>query len=90
MQVLRDNETRPKNSGFQTNVLTYLVISQFLIQIGTFVYLCAYVSRIENEMREVIVGDAGKIEDDSAQFNRRKRSSTMPVHDDNTVSEIFR
>ncbi|KAK0161717.1 hypothetical protein PV327_008135 [Microctonus hyperodae] len=90
MQVLRVNEARPKSSGFQTNVLTYLVLSQFLVQIGTFVYLYAYVSRIENEMREMIVAEKVEIEDGIVHLNRRKRSSTMPVHDDNTVSEIFR
>lgn len=94
MQTGRDNEPGPKLVGLQTNILIYLVLSQFLIQIGTFIYLCAYISRLESEIQDLV----GQVADADAENTiegtndsvRRKRSSALPLPEDNAVSEVFR
>ncbi|XP_014299177.1 uncharacterized protein LOC103574426 [Microplitis demolitor] len=94
MQTGRDNEPGPKLVGLQTNILIYLVLSQFLIQIGTFIYLCAYISRLENEIQELVAEvtdtDAENTIDGTNDSVRRKRSSALPLPEDNAVSEVFR
>ncbi|KAH0546027.1 hypothetical protein KQX54_005799 [Cotesia glomerata] len=87
MQTGRDNESGPKFVGLQTNILIYLVLSQFLIQIGTFIYLCAYISRLESEIQDLVAqvadDDAENTIEGTNDFVRRKRSSALPLPEDN-------
>ncbi|XP_034935494.1 uncharacterized protein [Chelonus insularis] len=89
VQTERNNEIGPKVTNLQTNILIYLLLSQFLVQIGTFIYLCTYVSRLEKEFDELIsVVATAQDAENTIKFMRKKRSNTHA--EDNIVSEEFR
>ncbi|XP_043280987.1 uncharacterized protein [Venturia canescens] len=74
----------------QTKLLIYLVLSQFVAQFVTFVYLYAYVTKLEFHIRAF----EAEMRNDSNSFDvtmtRRKRSSAVPAAEDNSVPDMFR
>lgn len=66
----------------QPRVLLVLVLLQFIIQFFTSVYLYKYVTNVESDLRLV------KSQFESAAIPRRKRSSALPIAEDNAVSDL--
>ncbi|KOX68789.1 Lachesin [Melipona quadrifasciata] len=66
--------------------LLFLILIQFLIQFLTSIYLYTYVARVETDI--LIMQNQEFLE--TEKLVRRKRSSALPVTEDNKVSDQFR
>lgn len=63
-----------------------LIIIQFLIQLLINIYLYTYVARVESDVFNLRNQDLLEIQ----KLERRKRSSALPVTEDNKVSDTSR
>lgn len=66
----------------------YLVFVQFIFQFIIFAYLYDYIGRLENDIHKIyhergIINNKGPV-------SRIKRSSGLPLPENNAVSEVFR
>lgn len=66
--------------------LLFLILIQFLIQFLTSIYLYTYVARVETDI--LIMQNQEFLE--TEKLVRRKRSSALPVTEDNKVSDQSR
>lgn len=68
----------------QPRVLLVLILLQFIIQFFTSVYLYKYVTNVESDLRLIKSQYPFK----RTAFLRRKRSSALPIAEDNAVSDL--
>ncbi|EFN84578.1 Gliomedin [Harpegnathos saltator] len=68
----------------QPRVLLVLILLQFIIQFFTSVYLYKYVTNVESDLRLV----KSRYPLEGAAIPRRKRSSALPIAEDNAVSDL--
>lgn len=68
----------------QPRMLLVLILLQFIIQFFTSVYLYKYVTNVESDLRLV----KSRYAFESAAIPRRKRSSALPIAEDNAVSDL--
>ena len=65
-----------------------LLFAQFVVQLISFLYLYVNVAQLEHQVHQAVGCSIASSKDPSVV--RRKRSSVLPIADDNAVSEIYR
>ncbi|KAG7189036.1 hypothetical protein KM043_008629 [Ampulex compressa] len=71
----------------QPRMLLVLILIQFLIQFFTSTYLYTYMVNVETDLRILQNNECGR---HAEKFTRRKRSSALPIAEDNAVSDTSR
>ncbi|XP_011314622.1 uncharacterized protein [Fopius arisanus] len=75
-----NSEFGPKATNRHTKLLIYFVVAQFVVQVTCFFYLYGYITRVSSEIHAT----------SSQRVIREKRSSALPIPEENAVSEVFR